>query len=75
MIKYNCNQEYIIGGMHMITRTFNSAEVYGTKRIVTDKTLNQLKKLNIECTVVGKVKMGMDEEDFIDNAAVISEEE
>lgn len=59
----------------MITRTFISAEVYGTKRIVTDKTLNQLKKLNIPCTVVGKVKMGMDEEDFIDNATVISEEE
>lgn len=59
----------------MITRTFNSAVVYGTKRIVTDKTLNQLKKLNIECTVVGKVKMAMDEEDFIDNATVISEEE
>lgn len=75
MIKYNCNQEYIIGGMLMITRTFNSVEVYGTKRIVTDKTLNKLKKLNIECTVVGKVKMGMDEEDFIDNATVISEEE
>lgn len=77
MIKYNCNQEYniIIGGMHMITRTFNSVEVYGTKRIVTDKTLNQLKKLNIECAVVGKVKMAMDEEDFIDNATVISEEE
>lgn len=75
MIKYNCNQEYLIGGMRMITRTFNSAEVYGTKRIVTDKTLNQLKKLNIECTVVGKVKMAMDEEDFIDNATVINEEE
>lgn len=59
----------------MITRTFNSVEVYGTKRIVTDKTLNQLKKLNIACTVVGKVKMGMDEEAFIDNATAISEEE
>lgn len=59
----------------MITRTFNSVEVCGTKRIVTDKTLNQLKKLNIACTVVGKVKMGMDEEDFIDNATVIREEE
>lgn len=59
----------------MITRTFDSVEVYGTKRIVTYKTLNQLKKLNIECTVLGKVKMGMDEEDFIDNARVISEEE
>lgn len=59
----------------MITRTFNSVDVYGTKRIVTDKTLNQLKKLNVECTVLGKVKMTMDDEDFIDNATVIREEE
>lgn len=55
----------------MITRTFNKVEVYGTKRIVTDKTINQFLKLGIECVVIGKVKMGMDEDDFIDNATEI----
>lgn len=71
MIKYNWNQEYIIGGIHMITRTFKQVEVNGQKTILTEKAINALNKAGVKVESVKEVKMVMDERFFIDNATVI----
>ena len=71
MIKYNWNQEYIIGGMYMITRTFKQVELNGQKTILTEKAINALNKAGVKLELVKEVKMVMDENFFIDNATAI----
>ena len=71
MIKYNWNQEYIIGGMYMITRTFKQVELNGQKTILTEKAINALNKAGVKLELVKEVKMVMDEKFFIDNATAI----